>query len=568
MKIYSIKSIYFFSIIISLISFIISFIIISSLLKQNEQVNKFYENTKLTINVSSDLLEKNFDDYIINYFSSSFKPSILFRAENNEFIEFNYKKFLKSLFYYDIYITGIKNNDLYLLVENNGIKNFFKLNLYKILDEYFSNITLDFEYYITDNDNNFLYGNKTLFNKYNSLILSNKITKERSYYLSDFEIFFDILKIRVFFKVRYFNHIIDYYKTIIYSLIISFIFTIVFISSIYNYIYKNYNINMSLLKNFNIEKLLNSDFKYIKTPIREFNALFEILMKNLEMIKTPFVNAIYENDILKKNINVLKSENNAIVLFLESFKKLLYGKMNYRSFELNFKRIIDDLPFESDLVKENLNMLFEELSLKIIETENIKNNYYEQIEILFQILGKISEIKEYSIKHNKLLGDLSLFIGKKLNLDEISLKGLYYGAISHDIGKSFIPDNILLKPSSLNKEDWELVKKHTKYGFLLVKNINIHPFNIISKIVLTHHEKWNGKGYPYGLSEDEIPIESRIISIVDVFLALISDKPYRKSYSVEEALEIIKKEKGKSFDPKIVDIFIRNFNEIKKIINK
>ncbi|MBM7560182.1 hypothetical protein [Marinitoga litoralis] len=145
MKEYSIKSIYLFSIIISLISFIISFIIISSLLKQNEQINKFYENTKLTIDVANDLLERDLDEYIINYFSSSFKPSIISKIENDELPqESNYKiKYLKSIFNFDIYFLNLKDNKIFLLVEKDGIKNYLKLDLYKIFDQYFSVINLD-----------------------------------------------------------------------------------------------------------------------------------------------------------------------------------------------------------------------------------------------------------------------------------------------------------------------------------------------------------------------------------------------------------------------------------------
>lgn len=567
MKEYSIKSIYLFSIIISLISFIISFIIISSLLKQNEQINKFYENTKLTIDVANDLLEKDLDEYIINYFSSSFKPSIISKIENDELPqESNYKiKYLKSIFNFDIYFLNLKDNKIFLLVEKDGIKNYLKLDLYKIFDQYFSVINLDFEYYIYYN-NTFIYGNKDLFDKYSNTIFPNRINKIKSFYSSDFDIFYNLLKVRVFYKVNFFDNIINYSKTIIYSIIISFVFTILFFTIIYNYIYKNYNINYLLLKNFNPEKFIKENIKYKKTSIKEFNELYDLLMKNLEMIKAPYINTIYDNEILNKNLNVLKSENIAIIMFLDSFKKLMYNKINFRTFELAYKRIIDELPFESDLIKENLNVLFEELSLKIIETENIKRNYYEQIEILFQVLGEISEIREYSLKKNRLLGDLSILIGKKLNLDELALKGLYYGALVHDIGKSFIPDEILLKSEPLNEKEWKIIKRHTKYGFLLLKNINVYPFSVISKIVLTHHEKWNGSGYPYGLSEDEIPIESRIVSLIDTFISLITDKPYRKAYSLDEALEIIKSERGKSFDPKLVDIFVKNYNEIKKLV--
>ncbi|WP_129409422.1 HD-GYP domain-containing protein [Marinitoga lauensis] len=180
----------------------------------------------------------------------------------------------------------------------------------------------------------------------------------------------------------------------------------------------------------------------------------------------------------------------------------------------------------------------------------------------------MSEIKEYNPTHNILMGKISYYLGEKLELNEVQLKSLYYGAKIHDLGKVFIPDKILLKKGKLADEEWNIIKKHPKYGLIILNNLKIYPFLNIGKIIISHHEKWNGSGYPYGLSEEDIPLEGRIVAIADTLMALLSDKVYRPAYSFEEALKIIESESGKSFDPKLVDIFLKHKNQIKNIIKQ
>jgi putative two-component system response regulator len=125
----------------------------------------------------------------------------------------------------------------------------------------------------------------------------------------------------------------------------------------------------------------------------------------------------------------------------------------------------------------------------------------------------------------------------------------------HDMGKIGIPDKILLKPGKLNAEEWEIMKKHTIIGADILKGSNINFIRMGETIALTHHEKWDGSGYPYGLKGRKIPLVGRITAIADVFDALTSDRPYKKAFSIEKSYQIITQERGKHFDPDIVDAF-------------
>jgi len=140
----------------------------------------------------------------------------------------------------------------------------------------------------------------------------------------------------------------------------------------------------------------------------------------------------------------------------------------------------------------------------------------------------------------------------------------------HDIGKIAIKDNVLLKPGKLSDEEFDTIKTHTTVGVDVIleieKNTSEHEFLEYAKIfIATHHEKWDGSGYPKGLKGEEIPLLGRAMAIVDVYDALISDRPYKKGLSHEEAVKIITDSKGKHFDPEIVDLFLSvsdQFNEV------
>jgi putative two-component system response regulator len=144
----------------------------------------------------------------------------------------------------------------------------------------------------------------------------------------------------------------------------------------------------------------------------------------------------------------------------------------------------------------------------------------------------------------------------------------------HDIGKVGIPDHVLLKPGKLNAEEWEIMKTHTELGAIAIdkaeKDVNepVEFLSLSKDIVRYHHERWDGMGYPRGLAKDEIPLSARIMAVADVFDALISKRVYKEPFTLKKSIEIIKSERGKHFDPDIIDTFMTVTDKFVEISNK
>ncbi|MGL5595609.1 MAG: HD-GYP domain-containing protein [Cetobacterium sp.] len=151
-------------------------------------------------------------------------------------------------------------------------------------------------------------------------------------------------------------------------------------------------------------------------------------------------------------------------------------------------------------------------------------------------------------------------------LDSEKVNQIKKGALLHDIGKKMVDQEILNKPFSLTLEESQIIKEHSKLGLKILSKK--HENKVIENIILLHHEKWDGNGYPFGLSKTAIPIEARVVSIADCYDALTTNRVYKNKISHEKALEILKYESGKSFDPDIVSIFEIFENRFKEILEK
>jgi putative two-component system response regulator len=145
---------------------------------------------------------------------------------------------------------------------------------------------------------------------------------------------------------------------------------------------------------------------------------------------------------------------------------------------------------------------------------------------------------------------------------------LLQAAPMHDVGKIAIPDRILRKPGKLDAEEWEIMQTHAAVGAELLAGSRSPVVQLGEVIALTHHERWDGSGYPRGLRRDEIPFSARVTAVCDVFDALISDRPYKDAWSVEEALAEIQEESGGHFEPRLVEAFTEVFPEIVKIVER
>jgi putative nucleotidyltransferase with HDIG domain len=161
--------------------------------------------------------------------------------------------------------------------------------------------------------------------------------------------------------------------------------------------------------------------------------------------------------------------------------------------------------------------------------------------------------------HSQRVTSLCTQLASQLGISKNDLENVRRGALLHDIGKMAIPDTILLKEGSLTEEDWEMVKKHPVYARDLIEGI---PFlRPALDIPYSHHERWDGSGYPQGLAGEEIPLTARIFAVIDVWDALLSVRPYRKAWPEARTREYIEEQAGILFDPKVVEAFFELLND-------
>lgn len=224
--------------------------------------------------------------------------------------------------------------------------------------------------------------------------------------------------------------------------------------------------------------------------------------------------------------------------------------------------------------------------VKVKACNDHMRNYQKELEAevakrtiqLRQALKKLKEVSLESIcqlcraaeykdentgDHIKRMSHYASAVARKMGLNKQTVEDLLYTAPMHDAGKIGIPDHILLKPGKLNDKEWETMKQHTIVGAQILTGSGAKFIKLAETIALTHHEKWDGSGYPKGLKGSKIPLIGRIAAIADVFDALTSKRPYRmKPFSLEEAFNYIKEGRGRHFDPKVVDAFFATKDEI------
>jgi putative two-component system response regulator len=177
-------------------------------------------------------------------------------------------------------------------------------------------------------------------------------------------------------------------------------------------------------------------------------------------------------------------------------------------------------------------------------------------------LARVSEHRDDQLgEHVWRVATVSAMLARELDLPSSYADLLLRAARLHDIGKIAIADGILMKPARLSPEEFEIIKKHTTIGAQLLAGGNSALMQMAERIALTHHERWDGQGYPRGLSGHEIPLEGRIVAVADTFDTITHDRPYRRAQSVKEAVVEIEKHRGTQFDPSVVDACSRLFEQ-------
>jgi response regulator RpfG family c-di-GMP phosphodiesterase len=188
---------------------------------------------------------------------------------------------------------------------------------------------------------------------------------------------------------------------------------------------------------------------------------------------------------------------------------------------------------------------------------------------MLSLLGEVGESRSQETgNHVRRVAKYSKLLGELYGLGEEEIHLVYSASPMHDIGKIGIPDSILLKPGKLDPEEYEVMKTHSAIGHDILKNSSRPLLQAAAIIANEHHEKWDGSGYPNALSGENIHIYGRIIALADVFDALSCDRVYKKAWPMDKIIELIINERGRHFDPNLVDMFMANLERFTDIASE
>jgi response regulator RpfG family c-di-GMP phosphodiesterase len=178
-------------------------------------------------------------------------------------------------------------------------------------------------------------------------------------------------------------------------------------------------------------------------------------------------------------------------------------------------------------------------------------------------LAKAAEFRDPETgSHILRMAHFSAMIGRELALDSETCEMLLAAAPMHDVGKLGTPDAILLKPARLTPEEFEIMKQHASIGHEILKDSASPVLRMAAEIALTHHEKYDGTGYPRALAGDDIPLIGRIVAVADVFDALTSARPYKRAWTINDARAFLEQGRGSHFDPRCVEVFLKCWDEV------
>ncbi len=310
------------------------------------------------------------------------------------------------------------------------------------------------------------------------------------------------------------------------------------------------------------------------------NHLIFSLIPSLSVLGTLFVVNFFVSRRIRRTLK------DKVVSPIEKITKAAQDYLSKRHFDLEH---VEDDVYE---IKMMINELSDMVTIIESQMQELEASYSEleasqsQIEEAYEILKRkeneieqayraivekldmiVEKFDEPTGKHVVRVSRLSRFLAEKLNLPNELVRQIELYSPLHDIGKIFVPKEILTKPGKLTKEEFEIVKTHTVQGASLFENDE--RFTVARNIILYHHERYDGSGYPFGLKNGEIPIEAQIVGLVDVYDALRSERPYKKPVSHEEALKVIlygdEKTNRAQFSPELLKVFLEHADEINKI---
>ena len=332
------------------------------------------------------------------------------------------------------------------------------------------------------------------------------------------------------------------------------------------------------------------EMEYVSSPLEAWQRIqdecFDVVVSDVRM---PGMTGIELLDRIKKNpatqdIQVLVVTGEAdrdlkVTALNQDAADLLNKPVNSADLVARIRSAVRTKEFADRLKRQN-----EELEQRVLERTAELNA--SRIDILWR-LGKAAEFRdEETGNHVVRVGCYSRIVAKTLGLDDDVCESLFLAAPLHDMGKIGVSDTILLKPGKLTDDEWKQMRRHceigvailsdeSKFGHVasellgLLPKVNVQANNPVIDLAIeiagSHHEKWNGTGYPNGLVGEEIPLSGRIVAIADVYDALRSERPYKKPFSVEKSLDIISEDAGVHFDPAVVKAFFDSIEQICEI---
>ncbi len=222
-------------------------------------------------------------------------------------------------------------------------------------------------------------------------------------------------------------------------------------------------------------------------------------------------------------------------------------------------------PIVKARVKTQLSLYDQKRHLK----EEVRERTKELEQTRYEIINRLGRAAEYKDNETGLhvirMSHYARLLAKQAGLATDYCELIYNASPMHDVGKIGTPDAVLKKPGKLDKDEWHIMQQHAEIGAKIIGEHQDPLLHMAHQIALTHHEKWDGNGYPNGLKGEDIPLSGRICAIADVFDALTSSRPYKKAWTIDDAMALIESEAGKHFDPVLVSHFLQISDEVTKI---
>ena len=297
------------------------------------------------------------------------------------------------------------------------------------------------------------------------------------------------------------------------------------------------DVEMPEMSGYEAIEQLKTDPKYSDIPVVFLTAKTDpgSELKGLNLGAIDYITKPFSPPLLLKRIEVH-------MLVMEQKKKLKAQKERLQEYNINLEELVEE---KTKTIVELQNAVLETVAEIVEARDEITGGHIERTRSYLKIL--FDGLKEVGIYQNEIK-----------DWDE---NMIIQSAQLHDVGKIAIKEEILNKPGKLTPDEFEVIKKHTVIGLRIIEHMQARTteqkfLNFTKTMAVSHHEKWDGSGYPYGLKGDNIPLEGRLMSIVDVYDALVSERPYKKAFSHDEAVSIIKESSGTQFEPALVELFL------------